>query len=113
MKDKACGRLPLSYRHVPGSEDQFGIDVLAHGPAGQSAAVKVEDTRQIKPAFLGGDIGDVPEPDLVGGRGSGPIRQAIGCDGLVMVAIGGANPEAAFGAATEALLAHQAGDAGA
>jgi len=28
-----------------------------------------------------------------------------------MVAIGGANPEAAFGTATEALLAHQAGDA--
>src|ERR1035438_1824133 len=101
MKDQACGRLTLSYRHTPSREDQFGINVFAHGPAGQSAAVKVEDARQIKTAFLDDDISDVPKPDLVGGRGRRQRWQAIGGDGLVMVAIGGAHPEAAFGAATD------------
>ena len=110
MKDQACGRLTLGQGHAPSGQDQFGIDVLAHGPAGQSAAVKVKDARQINPAFVGGDISDVTEPDLVGGRGCRQRRQAIGGDGLVMVAIRGADPEAAFGAAPEALLTHQAGD---
>jgi hypothetical protein len=49
---------------------------------------------------------DVPEPDLVGGGGSGQVRQAIGGDGLVVVAVGGADPNAAFGASTQALLTH-------
>lgn len=29
MKNQACGWLTLSHRHIPSSEDEFGIDVLA------------------------------------------------------------------------------------
>jgi len=81
------------------------------GPAGQSATVKVQDARQIEPAFLGGDIGDVPQPDLVGRTGGGQIGQAIGGDGLVVIAVGGADPEAALGASTEGLAGSLNGQA--
>ena len=106
MEHQACGRLAMSPGHAPGGQDQFGVDVLAHGPAGQAPAVKVQDAGQVEPAFLGVDVGDVAEPDLVGGARSGQFGQAIGSNGLVVVAVGGADPEPAFGAATEALLAH-------
>src|SRR5665213_3155054 len=95
MKDQTSGRLTMSQGHSPSSQDQFGVDVFAHGPAGESAAVKVHDAGQIEPAFLGRHVGDVPEPDVVGGAGSAHVRQAIGGDGLVVVAVGGADAEAA------------------
>ena len=106
MKHQACGRLALTPGHAPGGQDQFGVDVFAHGPARQAPAVKVQNAGQIEPAFLGVDVSDVAEPDLVGGARSGQFGQAVRSNGLVMVAVGGADPEPAFGAATEALLAH-------
>ena len=101
----------MSQGHAPGGQNQFGVNVFAHGPAGEAAAVKVQNAGQIEPAFLGGDIGDVPKPDLVGRAGGGQIGQAIGGDGLVVIAVGGADAEAAFGASTEALQAHETGNA--
>src|SRR5271169_1971832 len=106
MKDQTSGWLTMSQGHSPSGQDQFGIDVFAHGPAGEPTAVKVQNASQVEPAFLGGHAGDISEPDLVGDAGSGQVRQAIGGDGLVVVAVGGADPEAAFGASTQALLAH-------
>ena len=106
MKHQARGRLTMSQSHSPSGQDQFGVDVFAHSPAGEAAAVQVHDASQIEPAFLGCHVGDVPEPDLVGGAGRGQVRQAIGGDGLVVVAVGGADTEPAFGASTQALQAH-------
>src|SRR5271156_5044459 len=101
MKDQAGGRLTMSQGHAPSGQDQFGVDVFAHGPAGEPAAVKVQDAGQIEPAFVGCHAGDVPKPDLVGGAGNGKVRQTIGGDRLVVVAVGGADPKAAFGASTQ------------
>ena len=106
MKHQACRGLPVSQGHAPSGQDQFGVDVFTHGPADEPAAVLVQDAGQIKPAFLGGHVGDVAPPDLVGGTRSGQFRQPVGGDGLVVVAVGGADPEAAFGASAEALLTH-------
>jgi len=71
MKDQTSGRLTMSPGHAPSGQDQFSVDVLTHGPTGEPAAVKVQDASQIEPAFLGRHVGDVPEPDLVRGAGSG------------------------------------------
>ena len=90
---------------------QRGVDVLAHGPANEPAAVEVQDAGQIEPAFLGGNIGDVREPDLVGSSGLGSFGQAVGGDGLVVVTVGGLDPIAALLAAAQAGLLHEAGDA--
>src|SRR5208282_3313619 len=88
MEHQAGGGLTLGRRHAPSGQDQFGVAVFAHGPAGNAAAVQVQNARQIEPTFLGGHAGNVSEPDLVGSAGSGQLRQAIGGDGLVVVAVG-------------------------
>src|SRR2546423_11982866 len=106
MKDQLWRRLAMSLSHVPGREDQLGVDVLVHGPADDPTAIEVHDASQVEPAFLSMDVGDVAEPDLVGRTGSGQLGQAIGSNGLVVVAVGGLDPEPTLGAATEALLTH-------
>ena len=63
--------------------------MFAHGPADDLAAVKVEDGGEIKPAFLSFDIGDVGHPDLVGSGSLGGFGQAVGRDGMVVLAVGG------------------------
>ena len=82
MEHQAGGRLAMSLGHPPGGQDQWGVDMLAHGPTGQAAAVKVEDAGQVEPAFFGGDVGNVADPDLVGGARRGQFREAIGGDRL-------------------------------
>lgn len=106
VKHQASWRLALGQRHAPGGQDQLGVEVLAHSPAGQPAAVEVQNAGQVEPAFLGVDVSDVADPDLVGRIRSGQFGQPIGGDGLVVVAVGGAGPEPAFGASLEVLLAH-------
>ena len=69
--------------------------MIAHGPANDLAAVEVKDAGQIKPAFVGFNVGDISYPELVGRRGLGNLSQAVGRDGLVMVAVGGLNSIAA------------------
>ena len=56
--------------------------------------------------MLGGDVRDVAAPDLLGRTGTRQIGRVVGGDGLVVVAVGGADPEPTFGAPTEALLTH-------
>jgi hypothetical protein len=69
-----------------------------------------------KPQFLFGRrmqnvVKHVRHPELIGGGGLGRLRQAIGCDGLIVVAVGGLDAIAAFLTATEALFRHEPGDA--
>jgi len=106
MKHQAGGWLALSQGHAPSGQDKFGVDVFTHGPACQVSAVKVQNAGQVQPALVGGYIANVPKPDLVGGARRGQERQAIEGNGLVVVAVGGADSEPNFGASTEALLAH-------
>ena len=62
------GTLPSSPTRTSG-QNELGVDVFTHGPAGEPAAIKVQDASQIEPAFVGGNVGDVPEPDF------GPARK--------------------------------------
>src|ERR1039458_8806885 len=72
----------------------------------RASAVEVQNAGQVEPTLLGLDVSDVANPDLVGRTRSGQIGQAVGGNGLVVVAVGRTDPEPAFGASTEALLAH-------
>ena len=69
---------------------------MAHGPADDFAAVEVQHSGHIKPAFAGRDVGDVHAPNLIGGGGLGHGRQMIGGDGVIVVVVGGSNPVAAL-----------------
>ena len=66
---------------------------------------------QVKPAFLGFNIGDVGHPNLVGRGGLGCGGQTIGRNGLIVMAVGRLDAIAAFLATAQALLLHEPGDA--
>jgi len=111
VEDQLGSRLAVSQSHIPSREDELGVDVLAHGPADDAATEAVHNAGQVEPAFLCVDVSDVADPDLVGCGGGRQVGQAIGSNGMVMVAVSGADPEAAFDPPTEAFLAHEAGNA--
>ena len=92
MEEEIGRGIAVEDGHGQGLEDQGGAEGFAHGPAHDLAAVKVEDGGQVKPADLGGDVGDVGDPDLVGGGGLGRLGQAVGGDGVVVVAVGWSGP---------------------
>src|ERR1043166_2136219 len=102
---------PMRHRHGQSLQDQARVDALAHGPADDSAAVEIEDGSEVKPAFLGFDVGDVGHPDLVRRTSLGSVREVVGCNGLVVVAVGGANAIARLLPTVESLLLHEPGDA--
>ena len=59
-------------------------------------AVKVQNGGHVKPAFFGLNVGDISDPDLVGRSSLWGLGQAVGGNGLVMVAVSGLNAVAAF-----------------
>jgi hypothetical protein len=97
--------------HGEGVEDQSGVDGIGHGPADDLSAEEIENGGEEKPAFAGMDVGDVGHPDLVGRGGLRGLGQAVGSDGVVVVAIGGADAVAALLATAQAHGVHDAGDA--
>ena len=66
---------------MPKAFKKSGVEALTHGPADNLAAVEIQDGRQIKPAFLGFNVGEVGHPELVGHRGLGNLGQSIGAMG--------------------------------
>jgi hypothetical protein len=66
--------------------------MILHCPANDPAAVEIDDGGQPEPAFVGLDLADVGEPDLVW-RSSDevPIEKVRG-DRNVVATIGGAHP---------------------
>ena len=66
--------------------------------------MEIHDAGEIKPAFGGGEVGDVGHPDLVGGRGCGGLGEAVRSDRMVVVAVGGPQAMPAPLAAAEARL---------
>src|SRR6266699_1594794 len=107
MEDQTRRRLTMAQGHIPGGQNQGGIDMLTGGPADHAPAVKVQDACQVEPAFAGLDVGDVGHPDLIRPAGWRQRRQAIGRDRLIMVAIGGEHPVTPFWAATDLFFAHE------
>jgi hypothetical protein len=101
----------MQQRHGQRVENQTRGDALAHGPTDDLAAVEIQDGRQVKPAFLGLDVGDVRHPKLIERGGLGCCRQTIGGDGLIVVAVGRLDAVAAFLASAQTLFPREASDA--
>jgi hypothetical protein len=96
--------------HGDGVHDQICLKVWSHRPSDHATAAKIDHRREEEPAFVGGDVGDVGHPDLVGPIGrKAPLQQvgsslgSLGLDGRTLAA---APPRHAF----DAQLAHQPGD---
>ena len=109
VEEQTWRGLAVQDRHGEGGQDECRVDGRAHGPTDDPAAVEVEDAGEIEPAFVGLYVGDVGDPDLVGGSGGRRLGEAVGSDGVVVVAVGGPDAVAALLAATEAPAFHEAG----
>ena len=55
----------LLHRHLQRRQRQTGFQGLLHGPADQPPTVEIQNARQVEPAFGGGQISNVLQPDLV------------------------------------------------
>lgn len=80
-----------------------------HGPADDAAGIEVKDGGDLEPAPLGGDVGHVGQPHLVGLRGDKVLLQLIGRIAVLGVAVRGAL-EAAGVLGCHPSLAHQPHD---
>jgi hypothetical protein len=70
--------------------------VVTHRPANDLSGEKLEHDSQIVPSFLGWDIGNVSEPDLIRPLGGEFLSEPVGGNGPIVAAVGGACPEPAL-----------------
>jgi len=108
MKEQARRGSAVEQGHGKGGKNELGVDGSAHGPTDDPAGMEVHDAGKIKPALPGWNVGDVGDPDLVGGGGCRSHCKEVGSNRVVMIAVGGLNAMAALLAALDALAAHEA-----
>lgn len=72
--------------------------------------VHVEDRSQVQPAFASGDVGEVGQPDLVGGRCGEVTGEPVRGDRIAMTAVRGPGPAGQRRQPADAGVARQALD---
>jgi hypothetical protein len=65
MVNEALRRSAVQDGHVQGAEGEMPVDRIRHRPADDLARVEIEQRRQIEPAFLGANVGDIADPCLI------------------------------------------------
>lgn len=83
------------------------LHVLLLAPAHHLTTEQVNNTRQVDPAFVGGNVGDVATPDSIGCLWIELTLHQVQHHWQVVFAIGGHN-KFAFGLGKNAMLLHQA-----
>ncbi len=58
-------------------QGQFRAQVVGQRPADDAARMRVEEHREVQPTFGCGEIGDVPDPQTIGGGGGEVARHEI------------------------------------
>jgi hypothetical protein len=61
-----------------GTGDDLGVEGVGELPAEDGAAEEIEDDRQIKPAFVGGNVSDVADEVVPGSVGGGALARRLG-----------------------------------
>ncbi len=74
-------------RHFQGRESQAGIDSVGECIAYNLSGTQILYNRQIKPAFLRGNVSDIAHPDLIGLRRVKVPHKKVWCNGAVMVGV--------------------------
>ena len=68
-------------RHGERLQCDFGVQRLAHRPADDLAGMQIQYGGEVKPAFAGGDVGQVGEPNLAGSIGDKVRPSRLGAIG--------------------------------
>src|SRR5262249_27226157 len=87
------------------------FEMVRRGPPHDFAAAKIHYCRKVKPAFGGGDIGDISDPNTVWPAGWRGLLEAVGRHWELMSAVRRFGPKARPLQAAQASPAHQASDA--
>jgi hypothetical protein len=78
MMDQAWRRLLPLDGHGQCRDRQIRPHVVTHRPADDLPCEKIEHDSQIEPSFLGWDISDVSEPDLIRPLGDEFLGEPVG-----------------------------------
>ncbi len=94
-------------RHAEGVAGQVTAQMIGHCPPNDPPRARIDDHRQIEPAFPGWDIGDVSDPQPIRLHNGEAALDQIGGGDVSWITSGraGASTRATAG---EACLAHQA-----
>lgn len=87
MKQPGC-RSPGFEGLVPGGGDQRGGEIFPTVVADQLARTPIHDPGRVKPAFLGMDLGEISNPNLVRLVRGGNPGQPVGSDSGMMAGVG-------------------------
>jgi hypothetical protein len=98
---------------MQGGQWQRSLQARPHGPAVQTAAIKVEHSGQVQPAFPGFHISHVGNPYFVRLGRSGGFGQQVWRDRIVARAVGRAHPIPTGLPALQSGFSHQSGHAAA
>ena len=107
MMDQAGRRLLPLDGHGQCRDRQIRPHVVTHRPADDLPCEKIEHDSQIEPSFLGWDIGDVSEPDLIRPLGDEFLGEPVGGNGPIMAAVCGACSEPARRYCLDTVMAHE------
>ena len=78
--------------HCQGRGYKLGAKMMRKGPTDDSPTVKIHDDRQVQPAFLGLDIGDIAGPKLIASAGCRQLGKSMRRDRFIMGTIGRPRP---------------------
>ena len=76
MDQHPVPRLPAPHRHQQRPQDDVGRLAALQGPANDASGVEIDYASQIGEALQRPDIGDIGDPDPVGG---GDVELAVQC----------------------------------
>jgi hypothetical protein len=109
MMNQAWWRVASTQRHFQRLDGQPVIQTRLHGPTDDCTGAKVNNSRQVEPAFISGDVGNVRHPLLIEARCREATSQDIGGCGSVMSRLG-CRAEYWSSSRTQPFQVHQAGD---
>lgn len=89
MHDYTFWHAPAPEGHLQSLAGQIGGHTLGHGPPDNHAREKVDHDRQIQPAFIGPQVGDIAHPFAVRSRSGEVLPEQVGRHRQVMVGVGG------------------------
>lgn len=109
MKELRAIRLSLLECHVQSTTSQVLRHRFVHSPTDNATRTNIKNNRQVEPAFMGRDVGEVTGSLAIGGSDSKVALQAIDNGNNVRIGTGGDFVTPPQGD-TDTMLAHQALD---
>ncbi len=67
VEDKAGRRMASANGSIQSGEGEMSVDAIREGIADDLLCTQILDSSEIKPAFVGRDVGDIANPGLVWG----------------------------------------------